>query len=68
MGLDKLIIKSSLHGTMEDILDNVTTLHLHCNFPGILHIYHQFHWFQQMISFSLPIPLQMKRVFVIGIF
>ena len=36
--LYKLLIKNSLHSTIDDILDNITTLHLHCNFPGILHI------------------------------
>ena len=46
------LVKHSLHGTIADILDNVTTLHLQCNFPGILHIYHHFHWFQQNVSVS----------------
>ena len=35
--------KDNLYGIIAGILDNITTLHLHCNFPGILQIHHHYH-------------------------
>ena len=37
---------TQITGTIDDMQGNITTLHLHCNFPGISHIHHHFQWFK----------------------
>ena len=56
---DKLLIKPSRYGTIDNMQDNITFLHLHCNFPDISHIHHLCHWFQP-IGF-VPIPQHVKK-------
>ena len=58
---DELLIKPSRYGTIDNMQDNITFLHLHCNFPDISYIHHLCHWFQP-IGFVL-IPQHVKRIF-----